>query len=458
MELPAAFIEQLQGLMPEHYSALCQAITDTSPSTSVRVNVHRGVEPPAGAARVPWCPAGFYLPRREPFTFDPAFHSGLYYVQDASSMFLDHVLRSLVHEPVTYLDLCAAPGGKTTTALDALPPGSLVVANEIVPARARVLRDNVLKWGNPNAVVTCDSPQRIGQHLKHAFNVIAADVPCSGEGMMRKDDEAVAQWSPALVQQCAARQRSIIDDVWSALRPGGLLIYSTCTYNRAENEDMIEYIIATHGAQPVDVPIVPEWKITHAVDAHFTAYRFMPHLTRGEGLFMAVLRKPADVVPCRNERPAKDPSKPKRLPCDVSGYLAHPEDFAIVQRADDIVALPLEWAQEITGFHKQLNVLSSGITIATVKGKNCVPAHALALSSCVGAVAEARARVDYAQAMAYLRGEAIVVDAPAGYVSVCYNGAPLGWVKNLGSRANNLYPKSLRILSTHLPSVPPEVV
>ena len=149
MELPVAFIEQLQSIMPAQWQALCDAITTTQPAVSVRVNSGRGASRPASAVPVPWCPTGFYLAERQQFTFDPLFHSGLYYVQDASSMFLHHVIKSLIDAPVRYLDLCAAPGGKTTTALDALPQGSLVVANEIIPVRARVLRDNVLKWGNP---------------------------------------------------------------------------------------------------------------------------------------------------------------------------------------------------------------------------------------------------------------------------------------------------------------------
>ncbi len=219
MNLPEAFIEQLRGLLHDEWEALADAITSSEPSVAVRVNTARGADVPDGARHVPWCGQGYYLDNRPPFTFDTDWHAGRYYVQDASSMFIAHVIGSLIHEPVRYLDLCAAPGGKTTAAIQALPDGSMTVANEIVPPRARVLADNVIRWGHPRCVVTSNAPAQVGK-LTHFFDVIAADVPCSGEGMMRKDDEAVAQWSPALVDQCAQRQREILSDVWPALRPG----------------------------------------------------------------------------------------------------------------------------------------------------------------------------------------------------------------------------------------------
>ena len=234
MILSQEFIGQLQGLLPDEWEALVEAITASEPSVAVRVNEARGAKVPAGARRVPWCAEGFYMADRPAFTFDTDWHAGHYYVQDASSMFITHVIKHFVHEPVRYLDLCAAPGGKTTAAMQALPPRSLTVANEIVPPRARVLADNAIRWGNPRCVVTSNTPANLGK-FSGFFDVIATDVPCSGEGMMRKDDEAVAQWSPALIEQCAQRQREILADVWPALRPGGLLIYSTCTYNRKEN-------------------------------------------------------------------------------------------------------------------------------------------------------------------------------------------------------------------------------
>ena len=437
MNLPDSFVRMIEGLVPAEAQPLLHAISTTAASVSVRVNVQRGAAVPQGAQCVPWCPAGFYLQQRQPFTFDTDWHAGRYYVQDASSMFIGHVITSLVHGPVRYLDLCAAPGGKATAALTALPAGSLLVANEVVPARARALVDNVMRWGSPHAVVASSQPAQWGQKMRHFFDVVAADVPCSGEGMMRKDDEAVAQWSAALVEQCAARQQSIVSDVWPALRPGGLFIYSTCTYNRRENEDMVQWLIDRLGAEPVTVPVHDEWSIHPAIDAHFPAYRFMPHRTPGEGLFMAVLRKPHERMATSLPRKVKT-GREGIVPAAVKSWLSDDVPMVLSEQAGTVVAVPRAHEGAVAALRQDVNVIHAGVALATVKGKSCVPHHALALSMALRPGAFAAAEVDYRTAMAYLRGEAITVDAPRGPVLVTRRGAALGWVNNLGNRANNL--------------------
>ena len=456
MELKEEFVEMLRQTLSDEAEALCRAIGETEPSVSVRVNESKGALVPAGAVRVPWCEAGFYLDERPSFTFDPMLHAGLYYVQDASSMFIHQVIKQLINKPVRYLDLCAAPGGKTTAALQALPTGSLVIANEIVPNRARALADNVTRWGSPHAVVTCNAPAQLGR-LAHLFDVVATDVPCSGEGMMRKDDEAVAQWSAALVEQCAARQQSIVSDVWPALRPGGLFIYSTCTYNRRENEDMVQWLIDRLGAEPVTVPVHDEWSIHPAIDAHFPAYRFMPHRTPGEGLFMSVLRKPDERMATSLSRKVKT-GREGIVPAAVKSWLSDDVPMVLSEQAGTVVAVPRAHEGAVATLRQDVNVIHAGVALATVKGKSCVPHHALALSMALRPGAFAAAEVDYRTAMAYLRGEAITVDAPRGPVLVTRRGAALGWVNNLGNRANNLYPKGLRVLSSHIPDAEPEIL
>ena len=459
MTLSADFIAQMRAILPDEADALLAAITSTEPSVAIRVNP---LKAPADAApalrRVPWCDAGRYLAEREPFTFDVDFQSGRYYVQDASSMFIHHVLRHLVKEPVRYLDLCAAPGGKTTTAISALPQGSMVVANEIVNARARVLCENLQKWGAPRCVVTCNAPHHFGR-LSHFFDVVAADVPCSGEGMMRKDEQARRQWSPALVKQCADLQRSIIADVWDALRPGGLLIYSTCTYNTLENEQMLAWMVHEYGAEPVAVPVPEQWHIHPAIEGNLPCYRFMPHRTEGEGLFMAVLRKPeAPRKEVRLKKAKATKAKPLPVPKDVRFRLKDADhfDFSVVN--DEVVAVPADMAPIMPAF-ADLNVMHMGVNVGAIKGKNCVPSHALALSSALNPAAFPTCEVDYLAAMAFLRGEALSLpQAPRGYVLLTYHSQPIGFVNNLGNRANNLYPKAWRVLSTHLPSVPPNIL
>ena len=454
MKLPEAFIDQLRELLPEEWEALAEAITSSEPSVAARVNEARGVNVPEGAQRVPWCEQGFSLGDRPAFTFDTDWHAGRYYVQDASSMFIAHVIRSLIHEPVHYLDLCAAPGGKTTAAIQALPQGSMVVANEIVPPRARVLADNIIRWGDPQCVVTSNAPAHLGK-LARFFDVIAADVPCSGEGMMRKDDEAVAQWTPALVEQCAQRQRDILAEAWSALRPGGLLIYSTCTYNRQENEEMADFIVRELGATSLEVPVEPSWNIHSAIGSDCHCYRFMPHRVDGEGLFMAVFRKDGNGQ--RQDLKIRE-KLPKKADEIGKNWLSIPDDYVIEQQGDLSMAVPQDIRREVSALRASLNVLHAGVELATIMGRKTVPHHALALSTERANGAFPISEVDYQTALRYLRGESITVDAPRGYVIIAHQGAVLGFANNLGNRANNLYPKPLRILSTHLPESKPQVL
>lgn len=460
MKLSDDFIAQMRSILPDECESLFTAITTTEPSVSIRVNDRRGVCLDDGVeARVPWCKLGRYLNERIPFTFDVDFQTGRYYVQDASSMFIHHVIRHLVKQPVRYLDLCAAPGGKTTTAISALPSDSLVVANEIMNARARVLRENLVKWGSPRCVVTNNAPRDLGK-LTHFFDVVAADVPCSGEGMMRKDEEARNQWTPALVKQCATLQKSIVDDIWNALRPGGLLIYSTCTYNREENEKMVTYIVEQYGAESVEVPVDPQWNIHPAIDSEHHCYRFMPHRTNGEGLFMAVLRKPADEhrQELRIKKNKGGKAKPAPVPRGVDTWLANPKQYTLSVVEEEVVAMPNDIAPLMPVF-ADLHVLHAGVSMGTIKGKNCVPSHSLALSTALSEEAFAKSEVDYPTAMAYMRGEAIVLpDAPRGYVLLTYKSRPIGFVNNLGNRANNLYPKGWRVLSTHIPDEAPSIL
>lgn len=462
MALPELFIKQIEGLLPiNEAKALLTALGESEPSVSVRLNMSKCRQQPIDSV-VPWCKQGFYIDERPQFTFDPELHGGRYYVQDASSMFLAYVIDKLVDKstPVKYLDLCAAPGGKTTTAIDALPQGSLIVANEIMTGRAQILRENIIKWGSPYCVVTNNDSASFSR-LVHFFDIIAADVPCSGEGMMRKDDEAVAQWSPALVKECADRQREIVDNAWKALRPGGLFIYSTCTFNQDENEKMIEYMVNELGAEGIDLEVPSEWNIYPEINSNIKGYHFFPHRTRGEGLFLAVVRKPNDeqfhpMKSVKNKKNKKE--KPQPIPVELKKWISSYNDFYLVHNGETFNAIPAKYCDEIGVLQENLKVLYCGCEIAGLKGKDIIPAHALALSAWLKVSEIPQCEVDYATAITYLRGEAITIDAPRGYIMIVYNGNGLGFVKNLGNRANNLYPKEWRIKSTHAPSTPPQIL
>ena len=457
----ADFLQQIRELLPGEANDLLEALSRPA-ETSVRLNTNKFKGPePQGLAQVPWCPGGYYLPDRPAFTFDPMLHAGAYYVQDASSMFISHALRSLLQSdaPVCYLDLCAAPGGKSTAATDALPDGSLIVSNEIDGLRAQVLRENIVKWGCPNTVVLNESPARIGK-LTNFFDVIAADMPCSGEGMFRKEEEAVSQWSPALVEQCARRQQTIVDDIWNALKPGGLFIYSTCTFNARENEDMVNYIIDTHGAESVEMPIKEEWHIHKGIRTSHFCYRFLPHLTRGEGLFLAVLRKSDTDTTSRKAKGNSKKSKTKQaktsIPSICSSFIKNPEDFELTAINQVATALPKSLASRMRQLYENLRTLHCGISLCTCKGKNIIPEHALSQNTALNLNAFPGIEVDYPTAIAYLQGEAITLpsDCPKGTVLICNNGYRLGFAKNLGTRANNNYPKEWRIRSKTIPPRP----
>ena len=448
MNLPEGFLAQFSSWGVAALDNLSVALS-TDPIVSVRMNTAKGLVLPDGADVVPWCPVGCYLAQRPSFTFEPEFHQGLYYVQDASSMFLRHVAGFLTADgaAVRYLDACAAPGGKTTAALDVLPKGSLVVANEYVATRAAILRENLTKWGVPCVVRSGDTARFAADGAQ--FDIIAADVPCSGEGMMRKDAKAVEQWSPALVAECASRQRQIVDNLWDALAPGGYMIYSTCTFNRAENEDMVEYMIEKYSAQPVKIPISDQWGIVAAVGADFPAYRFIPGAVRGEGLFLAVVRKPMDdefdvtaIAKPRKEKPRKGgKEKLPAIPKEVNSWLK-PEAGGVLKVLPDgsiRAAFPMQWSDF---------PYIPEIEIATLKGRDIIPSHDLAMSVALNVEAFPLQEVDKSTALEYLHCNAIALpsEAPRGIVLLTFGGKPLGFVKNIGSRANNLYPRSWRIL------------
>ncbi len=466
-ELPSSFIDRTRRLLGDDYPRFEQALATESP-VSIRLNPAKcWPGRPLGEA-VPWSQEGYYLPERPAFTFDPCFHAGAYYVQEAASMFLHRVIDQYIHTPVRYLDLCAAPGGKSTDAIASLPAGSLVVSNEVVPNRTYILAENLTKWGSPFSVVTRNEAADFAR-LESYFDVVATDVPCSGEGMFRKDPDSIAEWSPAGVDRCAERQRQILTDVWPALKPGGVLIYSTCTYNLEENEEMVLYLMKELGATPLTVDTDPAWGITSALVPGVTAYRFMPHLTRGEGLFMAVLRKPGepddshsrllDEPAGKRNKKGKKTTPATPVPSSLRIRRLSSDDFDFVSRGDSFLAIPREYRADYPLLDRHLTLLQAGVTLATVKGRDYIPHPSLALSTALDPEKTPRFEADLATALAYLRRESIVLppDQPRGYLIVAYRGFPLGWVKNLGNRANNLYPQEWRIRSGYTPDLLPDL-
>ena len=508
--LPAAFADSTRRMMGETmFENFLDALSE-EPPVSLRVNRRKTSSVPADDVtdgRVEWCDGGYYLAERPDFTFDPLLHAGHYYVQEASSMFVRRVLtRYCGNSPVQMLDLCAAPGGKSTAAVDALPHGSILMTNEPIRQRAQILMENMQKWGCPDVIVTNSYPRDYARSGL-VFDVILCDVPCSGEGMFRKDSGAIGEWSPQNVDACSRLQREIVADAWRCLRPGGLMIYSTCTFNTAENEENVRWACDELGATVLPVDTDDEWGITPSLLPGFTApvCRFIPGRTRGEGLFCAALRKGGEGEPCLStissvSQPQKNGKRSSRHGGDdtvrlqtlvsslVTGHdktaAGHdktsaarqsalgailPEDYRLTAANLDadpsrlsrsaeptLIALPPRLVPLYETAVRSLRILSAGVTVGRIKGRDVIPDQSLALSTALRPDAFPTAGLTYAQAVAYLRKETVTLpsDTPRGFVLVTFRGAPLGFVKNIGSRANNLYPAEWKIKSTHVPDEP----
>ena len=405
MQLPEDFIQEIRPVFgEERFERFVKALDGESP-VSIRLNPAKAADMmPVDGEPIPWCRDGYYLPKRPNFTFDPLLHAGCYYVQEASSMFLDEVLKQLAIsqlpiancQKLMALDLCAAPGGKSTLLRAVLPTDCVLYSNEPIAKRASILLENITKWGYANHHVTNLYPKDY-RKSKMKFDLILCDVPCSGEGMFRKDPDSVKEWSLQNVEKCWQLQREIVTDAWQCLNEGGILIYSTCTYNIKEDEENVRWIRDELGAELIPVATKPEWGITGSLLDGFDepVYRFIPGYTRGEGLFMAVMRK----------------GKPMVSATENGGFCNGKRCFL-----------------------GQKTLVSPTETIEKSSGSPCV-------------------ELTYPQAIAYLRGEALVLppETPRGIVEVSFMGHPLGFVKNIGSRANNQYPKEWRIKTTHVP-------
>lgn len=481
--LPKEFAAYTQKLMGKDlYECLEKGIQEQDVPTSIRLNPFKIKENTHVADTfnssafeeredlVPWSPLyGRFLKERPNFTFDPLFHAGLYYAQEASSMMVDFVIRQLVHSPVRMLDLCAAPGGKTTALRAALPEGSLLFSNEPMRTRSQILAENVQKFGHPDVIVTNNYPHDY-KKSKLLFDIILTDVPCSGEGMFRKDEGAIDEWSTKNVENCWQLQREIVSDIWHCLKPGGILIYSTCTFNAHEDEENVDWIAQELGADYLTLPIEEAWHITGNLihqDKQHPVYRFLPGKTRGEGLFLAVLRKHGNYEEGMEENKEKKKNKKDKgnknknnkgdkdaLFAMLNQWLLPMEQgYEYIRGIDGVYAIPNRWTSVYQDATKSLKVIHAGIKMGTDKGKGIIPDQSLSLSILLNKKAFPNIELSYEEALRFLRKEAVNLptDTPKGYALVTYRSFPLGWEKNIGNRANNLYPQEWKIKSSYMP-------
>ena len=438
--LPLDFIDMMESEMGSELDSFCRSLQQDA-VVSVRLNDKADVVLPWDG-RVPWCTDGWYLSDRPQFTLDPLFHAGCYYVQEASSMFIEHILDTFLQPDSIVLDLCAAPGGKSTLISQWLGNDGLLVSNEVVRQRVFILSENIQKWGNGNAVVTHNRARDFGERMPNAFDCMLVDAPCSGEGMFRKDPKAIDEWSMRNVEMCAARQQEILMDAWDALKPGGLLIYSTCTFNTQEDEDNARFIMERLGADLLKVPIEPEWGITETL-----GYHFYPHKSRGEGFYVAVFRKHEERfthLKIKGER--KKTAVAVECEQELRSWLIHPDQWALRQEDRFTMAYPLKYKEIIDFMSTRLTCISTGFGVGEMRGKLPTPQHSLSMAKDLLVDKFVSVDLDLEKALAYLRCEAIKLpEQPVAVLLLKYKGTPLGFAKNIGNHCNNLYPKEWRI-------------
>lgn len=411
-----------------------------------------GIAEPKVAERVPWCAEGRYLAERPVFTLDTDFHAGAYYVQEASSQFVGHLLRGVPTAGARILDLCAAPGGKTTLYASLAGPDGLVVANEIDRRRAQVLADNVRKWGTGNVVVTVCEPRTVCE-FEAWFDVVGVDAPCSGEGMFRKDVGARAEWSENNVKMCAARQDEILREAWKALKPGGTLLYSTCTFSREENEGSLERMAAWAGGELAEaeaIPVDAAWGVVCGRAGAFRTFRFYPHRARGEGFFAAVARKAWDAGGrCRTPKARRQAVAvaDRGAEAELRRWVRDPERMRFGLVADTFYGWYAVQAEAVRTLAAALPVICSGVAMGQVFKGRLKPDPALAFFAELDRRALPVAELDADEALRYLRKQEIKAEPLAdGMNLVCARGRALGFAKRIGCRVNNSYPNTLRII------------
>ena len=444
MILPEIFSRRMLKILDQEFEAFEQSF-ENEIATTIRINPLKFKGLPA-LRPLDYCNSGYFLPQRPVFTLDPFIHAGVYYVQEQSSMFLEQAIRQLnLKYDIKVLDLCASPGGKSTHLASLISPNSLLVSNDVIRARSKILSENVKKWGNHNVVVTNNDPHDF-ERLPGFFDLVVLDAPCSGEGLFRRDPNAMLEWSPDNAQLCAQRQQRILADVWPTLKEGGILIYSTCTFNPAENEENIKWLNEFASVEPVKLMTEERWGISVTDAGGFPCYRFYPHKVSGEGFFMAVVRKTGAEDRLPNRKIRENPLLASKADKEMAKPVLVNEELDILRFEDSLLAFPSALVVDLLQVKNNLRIVHAGIKIGDIKQKDLLPAHELALSTILNRSAFPEIELTIEEALTYLKRDDISPQSSnKGWNLVTYRNMALGWIKNLGNRYNSAFPKEWRI-------------
>ncbi len=442
IHLPESFEMRMKSLLGLEFPAFDHSL-NSQVNHSIRINPKKVKKIP-NLNSVSHCSTGYYLPQRPIYTLDPMFHAGAYYVQESSSMFLEQFILQSTKKSIKVLDLCASPGGKSTHISSLLPDDCLLVSNEVIHSRALVLSENLKKWGNPNVVVTCNDPRDFAR-LPGFFDVIVVDAPCSGEGLFRRDPSAVEEWSEANASHCSQRQKRILADVWPSLAEGGMLIYSTCTFNPAENEDNIVWLSEFAAIEAVTLNIPYDWGIVTTEAAGIPCYRFYPHKVKGEGFFTSAVRKKEQIEAKWSKSKSALPlaSKSEQI---LVRKIIQDLPLSLIKFETDFLAWPTGRLADLDQIKATLRIVHAGVKVGAVIRDNLIPAHELAISTICNRSYFPQISLTLEQALSYLKRDDFRLEFPEkGWNLIVYQGLSIGLAKNIGNRFNNSYPKEWRI-------------
>jgi 16S rRNA C967 or C1407 C5-methylase (RsmB/RsmF family)/NOL1/NOP2/fmu family ribosome biogenesis protein len=444
LKLPSSLLHTIPSAINIDWQQL-QLAHEQAAVNSVRINPGKCTDQFNGEENIPWCMNGKYLSQRPSFTFDPLFHAGTYYVQEASSMFLEYALKQVVdfNAQLQVLDLCAAPGGKSTHVASLINEDSLLISNEVIGTRVNILTENMSKWGYDNTWVSNNDPAHF-KRVPHFFDVVLVDAPCSGSGLFRKIPAYCNEWNMDLVALCAQRQKRILHDMYDTLAQNGVLVYMTCSLSSDENEDMVDFIMEQFEVESCKVSGVEAMGIveTQSEIRQGYGYRFLPHLLKGEGFFLAVFRKKDG----EEKEVLKVSSRVSKDSAILSAFIDQTDYFSFLQN-ENVIAMRRSHQDIFNYLNTRIKIVKKGILLGKQLPKELIPSHELALyKNCI--YKERTVSLELQEAVAYLKKEPLHPDLAAkGWYLVCYQQFAIGWLKNLGNRINNYYPSNNRILS-----------